>query len=155
MNRVLCDSCFWFGLLDPTDSYANSSEDWYETLVKLGDLELIIPYPSLYETLKTSICKSPRAMERFNNIITQYGILIPDDNYRDDAFNQVMSRTNYLGRHFSFVDIIIRLMLEDTNTNKNLFITSNVGDFKDITDAHGIELLEIKTNSEFRRKKDK
>lgn len=149
MNRVLCDSCFWFGLLDPSDSYACSSEDWYDTLTSFGDLKFIIPYPSLYETLKTSICKNHRAMERFNDIVTRYGYLIPDDDYREDAFKQVMSKSNYLGRHFSFVDIIIRLILEDPNVHKSLFITSNVGDFKDVTDSNGIELLEIQTNTDF------
>lgn len=149
MNRVLCDSCFWFGLFDSTDPYALSSEDWFETLTNYGEVEFIIPYPSLYETLKTAICKNQRAMERFNNIVNRFGYLIPDDDYREDAFTQVMSKSNYRGRHFSFVDLVIRLILDDSNVHKSLFITNNVGDFKDVTDPNGVELLEIKSNADF------
>lgn len=155
MFRVLCDSGFWFGLFDHSDKYSFSANDVFDVLEERGDTVYLMPYPSLYETLKTNICGNKSAMELFNRIVDNNCEQIPDDDYREDAFQLVRSKTNYLGAHYSFVDIILRLILEDSNIKKDCLVTNNVRDFKDVADKNHVEIEEILSNIAFRESPDK
>ena len=153
MYRVLCDSGFWFGLFDPSDDYYFSANSVFDYLEKLGNTVYLMPYPSLYETLRTEICGNKSAMECFNRIVDNNCERIPDDEYREDAFRVVRSKTNYLGAHYSFVDVIIRYILDDPKIKKDYLVTTNVKDFKDIADKNQVEIEEILLNSALRRTK--
>ncbi len=153
MSNVLCDSGFWFGLLDISDDFHQSAKDVFDYLEEQKDTVYLMPYPSLYETLKTSICGNKSAMEFFNRIVENNCEQIPDDNYREDAFKQVRSKSNYLGPHYSFVDIIIRFILDDSNVKKDCLITTNVKDFKDIADINHVDIEEIHVNKGARKSK--
>lgn len=152
MYKVLCDSCFWFGLLDPKDSYHYSAVDIFEAFESIGDVVYLMPYPSLYETLKTDICKNQTAMETFNRIVSKNCERIADDKYRDEAFNFAMSKSNYRGQHYSLVDVIIRSIIEDNSVKKDFLVTSNTKDFKDVADIHRVPIEEILNNEEFAKK---
>ena len=92
-------------------------------------------------------------MECFNRIVDNNCERIPDDEYREDAFRVVRSKTNYLGAHYSFVDVIIRYILDDPKIKKDYLVTTNVKDFKDIADKNQVEIEEILLNSALRRTK--
>lgn len=146
MSKVLCDSGFWFGLLDPGDDYRFSAKDIFDYFEEQRDVVYLMPYTSLYETLKTSICGNKSSMELFNRIVDNKCELIPDDSYRDDAFRVVRSKTNYYGAHYSFVDVIIRFILDDSTIKKDYLVTTNVKDFKDVADINHVKIEEILLN---------
>ena len=149
MYKVLCDSGFWFGLLDAKDEYHNSACELFELFEKMGDVVFLLPFPSLYEFLKTSICGNQKAMELFNSIVDKNCELVSDLDYREDAFNVVKSKSNYQGRHFSLVDIIIRFIIEDTRIKKDFLLTNNRKDFGDITEIYNVSIEDVLTNQEY------
>lgn len=150
MYNIVCDTCFWFGLLSPRDDYHLSALKIYEELLKNPQLRFIIPFPSLYETLNTAFCSNKTAMERFNEIVRDKAEYVYDDSYREEAFEQAMSQENISGRHFSLVDIIIRMIIEDNNVRKDAIITSNIRDFYDYYGK--IEILQMIANHEMQSK---
>lgn len=153
MMRVLCDSCFWFALCNEDDSYHLSAVDYLELFESSKDeVKLIIPFPSLYETLRTAFCKREKAMQHFNRVIDAFGYFVFDDNYRESSYAKVKSSQNYQGRHFSLVDMIIRSIIEDNNVRKDALVTSNIHDFDDITSVYGVEILPLDDNQTFRNR---
>ena len=153
MPRILCDSCFWFGLCDPHDPYHLSSKDWFEYFEGLYNLELVIPFPSMYETLRTEFCKRESGMADFNRAFEKYGVLIPDNLYRENAFEFVRSKANTQTRHFSFVDAVLRAIILDVNVNVDAIVTNNRGDFDDVANQSHIEVMSLIDNVTFGKKR--
>lgn len=82
--RVICDSCFWFALCDETDSYHLAAIDYLNLFEQSkNEIKLIIPFPSLYETLRTEFCKRGKAMQLFNRVVDAFGYFIFDDMLRN------------------------------------------------------------------------
>lgn len=144
--NVIIDSCFWFSFLQ------NRSADHHEEAVRIYDylteigVDLIIPYPSLYETLNTRLLKEGhRELSRWlasQLVSNEHYIKIPDNEYRDIAFNNTVSPFN--DRGISFVDNIIRAMLIDKSTQIKALVTFNRRDFEDICYERDIEILDEK-----------
>lgn len=129
MKRLIVDTGIWYALLDKADSKAI----YADTIKEIFDKhQLIVPFPSLYETINTKLIKN-----RYNQAVglfyylnnSQKVILIPDDNYRDKALKTVNSNLNNKDKQYSLVDTIIRLMMEDASLGDIAVITFNVGDF--------------------------
>ena len=151
MTKILCDSCFWFALCNEDDSYHLSAVDYLELFESSKDeVKLIIPFPSLYETLRTEFCKREKAMLLFNRVIDAFGYFVFDDKYREASYAIVKSSQNYQGRHFSLVDMIIRSIIEDNNVRKDALVTSNVHDFDDIASVYGVDILSLDDNQTYR-----
>lgn len=141
--NVLLDSCFWFSFLQ------NRRADHHEEAVKIYDflsgleVDFIIPYPSLYETLNTRLFKEGhRELSRWmaNQLVSNdHFIKIPDDKYREIAFINTVSPRN--SRGISFVDHIIRAMLVDKAAQIKALVTFNTHDFEDLCYKHGIEII--------------
>jgi hypothetical protein len=112
-NHVaLVDSCFWFALLDETDSLRAQALDYEDILL---DMKYIIPWPTLYETLGTRLMRRPHQVARFNAVLNRANaVLIPDKPYREAALEATLSIRNK-GRAISLVDSVLRFMVLDTN----------------------------------------
>ena len=137
--RFLCDSCFWFGLVDGGDEYFEESNKIYDFLMDFAPV-FLIPYPTLYEVLNTKFMrymaeKSPnriRAENFINSLIVnpQCYHLVSDSDYTGVALRKTLEN-NYRG--LSFVDNVLREMAADhKRLNIDSIITFNYKDFCDL-----------------------
>lgn len=146
MKIVLIDSGFWFALLGTRDSLKPFAEVIFERIESL-QCTVVIPYPSLYETVNTKLLKDKNkaAADWFLlqlNTNNRF-IRVPDDKYRDSAF---LATTTNRSRGISLVDNILRIMMEDKSMRVDTLITFNTGDFVDVCTKCGIELINEKTS---------
>lgn len=128
MERLIVDTGIWYAVLDKRDSRMNYAEDIAKVLEQH---QLLVPYPSLYETINTRLIKNEyqqadKLFAYLNN--PEKVVLVPDDKYREDALKAVQFNLNR-GKHYSLVDMIIRLMMEDDSLGPRAVLTFNAGDF--------------------------
>lgn len=128
MKNVIVDTCIWYALVDKNDAYSK----YADTITKLLDPhKVLVPYPSLYETVNTRLMRNRnrQANKLFAYLNNSEKVkLIPDDAYREQALEAVRFSLEQ-GKTYSLVDMIIRLMMEDVNLGDIAVITFNVGDF--------------------------
>lgn len=140
MPHVLLDSGFWYALCDQKDNVA-SREKIDSIYQRLQFHNIILPWPVAYETLRTSLCRKPVALKRFQQEAKQLKVdLLDDTAYRDDAYDLVFSSSLIGERPLSMVDCLIRLIIEDENVKVDYLVTFNVRDFHDVCMKRGIEL---------------
>jgi len=139
MNNVLVDTCFWYALFDARDP------DHYKAneLVHLLDSGIVIlPYPTLYETINTRFTRNKSWVEEFEKVLKNGNTrFIEDNNYKDIALSMTFDSTLNRHRPLSLVDMVIRLMLDDINLKIDYLITFNTGDFIDLCHKNRIELI--------------
>lgn len=146
MNNVLIDSCFWFSYLGTrNDNNQVIAKVIYERLEK-NSCNLIIPYPSLYETINTKLLrdKNRKAADWFLKQLVSNPryYKIYDDSYRESAFAKTLEGRN---RGISLVDQILREMMKDKLLRIDTLITFNTGDFIDVCSKYGVDLINEKT----------
>lgn len=137
-KNLLLDTSFWYALYERRDSH-------YEHAQNLADLldnhNLVLPWPSLYETLNTRFVRRREWIDSFANYATRNNtVQLPDDTYRDRALGRIFKNpTPWLA--LSLVDQVIRLALLDSAVKIDAMITFNPGDFHDICYSRNIELI--------------
>ena len=137
--RFLCDSCFWFGLVDSSDEYFYEANKIFDFLSDFNPV-FLIPYPTLYEVLNTKFMRF-FSEKSANKIRTEFFInslifnpncykLIDDSKYKESALKKTLE-SNYRG--LSFVDNVLREMAFDhINLNIESILTFNHKDFCDL-----------------------
>jgi predicted nucleic acid-binding protein len=140
MNNILIDTGFWYALYNEREKeYYNKAHELLDYL-SLGNI--IIPFPSLYETINTRFSKHIRGLEDFKRIIERNNAkLIDDSSYKSDALKLVFESSLLLKRPLSLVDLIIRLMLSDEKLDINYLISFNPKDFIDVCLKRRIQIL--------------
>jgi len=139
MNNILIDTGFWIALYDRRDSYNVVANDIFEYLT-LGNV--IIPYPSLYETINTRFVKNAPAMRSFKILLEKTNFQLMDDvDYKEFALESTFSFAYNSNRSLSLVDMVIRQMLADERLNISHLISFNQGDFQDICTRRNIQIL--------------
>jgi|SRR6056297_3554643 len=136
--RLLLDTGFWFALYDPRDTYHKEALEIAELLDIHG---LVVPWPTLYETLNTRLVRRRTAVQNFSHLLAGHNVhLLPDDDYRDAALEAICTP---LGPHrsLSLVDVVLRLVLADRNVKIDALITFNPGDFSDVCQRAGIDVF--------------
>ena len=128
MKRIIVDSCVWYACFDKTDTNYRYSEK-IRNVLKIHDI--IIPFPTLYETVNTRFVKINYGQMNglFNYINNPSKVyLVDDSSYKEKAVSLVFSNVN--NRYsYSLVDMIIRLMMEDISLGNIAVMTFNVKDF--------------------------
>lgn len=139
MNRVIIDTGYWRAIYDSHDDYHKISVDISERIINSREYRLVIPFPTMYELLRTEFVKRKSALQNIDYIIKDVSRvdLIYDERYRDKAYSEMIMTK----RNLSFVDCIVRAMLDDANLNIKGLITFNNGDFDDICRKKRIELI--------------
>ncbi len=139
MKYILVDTGFWIGLFDPRDSYYAKAQEKAEYL----DLfHVVLPWPILYETLRTRFVRKKAALGRFESYLKKPHLTYLDDSlYRKAAFDLSLESSLRHSRPLSLVDCAIRLILEDVNAKIDCLITFNQGDFADVCRRCRIELI--------------
>jgi predicted nucleic acid-binding protein len=136
--RLLLDTGFWFALYDPRDTYHKEALEIAELLDIHG---LVVPWPTLYETLNTRLVRRRTAVHNFSHLLAGHNVyLLPDENYRDAALEEIRTPSKS-HRALSLVDAVLRLVLVDRNVKIDALITFNPGDFSDICQRSGIEVF--------------
>ena len=135
--RLLVDSGFWLALYDSTDP-------WHEQAAANGELvedyPLLVPWPVLYETVKTRIVKRP-AFASFERVLKRNSTWLLDDSpYREACLDDAFSSG---GRPLSLVDLVLRRMLEDTALRIDGLLTINPKDFVDVCSRRRIEIVQM------------
>jgi predicted nucleic acid-binding protein len=136
MNKfILIDTGFWFALF-------NKKDGLHDKAIVLADLisgnNLLIPWPTLYETINTNFSKNLAAINGLGAFIKNpKSILIDDLKYRQDNLSDVFGNS----RSLSLVDRIIRSILSDQSYKIDYLITFNTGDFVDLCNYRRIEIL--------------
>ena len=138
-ERILIDTCFWIALYNERDGYHNDAEELFQLIV---DTNIIIPWPTLYETINTRLSKNYKGINKFDKIIKMPNtILLEDVEYKERALQFSIENSTKAIRPISLVDAIIREIIADVNINIDYLITYNKGDFIDLCQKRKVEIL--------------
>lgn len=128
--NVLIDTGFWFAYYDGSD------QKHQEAINIMGLLEhhqILMPFPSLYETINTRFSRRKEWAVHFSHLInSSQSTLIQDDSYKDATVQLTFESALIGNRAISMVDMVIRQMLDDVNLKVDAMITFNPDDFSDI-----------------------
>lgn len=139
MNNIIIDTGYWYALFDSRDKYHTDANNLAEYL-EIGNI--LIPYPTLYESLNTRFSKRREWMEEFEKIILRENVtLIDDSDYKESALNLTFETTLLQNRPISLVDTVIRIMLDDKNLKVDYLLSFNIGDFFDICQKRRIQFI--------------
>jgi predicted nucleic acid-binding protein len=136
-QTAVVDTGFWFALFRSDDQYHAQALGKEEIL---HSLNLVLPWPSLYETLNTEFVRDSRSMREFDRVRLRPNVALADDApYREAAYNEtfVLARK----RPLSLVDMVIRCILDDVNVRTDCLLTFNPRDFVDVCRRRQIEIL--------------
>ena len=132
--NVLIDTGFWYAYYDGSDEH---HEEALKIMDRLEIHRILIPYPSLYETIDTRFCKRKEWLAHFSRLInSEHCALIPDDSYKAISLELSVFSSLNQNRAISLVDMVIRQMIEDINLKTDVVITFNPGDFVDLCRMH-------------------
>lgn len=138
MKRLIIDSGVWYAAFDQSDDKYMYSD---KILNLLEMHELIVPFPSLYETINTRLLRNKYKQadylfEYLND--SKKVILVYDDKYREQALKSVSSNLNQ-NKSYSLVDMIIRLMMEDSSLGPIAVVSFNIADFIGVNNVEVID----------------
>jgi len=120
IHGILGDTCFWLEAFD-------QSRKHHKHAVKLLDNfsrgVLLMPWPIMYEVLRTYTVKNPKMMDGFRRVVSRPKVIkIDDHKYRSDCLNAAFAQR---GRAISLVDLIVRAVLCDENYRVTQLLTYN------------------------------
>jgi predicted nucleic acid-binding protein len=137
---ILTDTCFWLGLVDPSDQHHDKSKVISNLI---NDYKILFPWPCLYETISTHLARSRQRTLYFESILNKPEIeLIDDTKYKTTALSEVFEFNRYHGHTHSLADAVIREILKDIDIKVNYLVTYNAKDFYDVCAKRQIEILE-------------
>jgi predicted nucleic acid-binding protein len=138
-RNLIVDAGYWFALFTPSDQHHNAA---HARANHIDRLRVIFPWPTLYETLGTKFVKNPRGMEQIERLLGgPKAALIDDAPYRDKALDVTLREARLGKRSLSLCDVLIRLLIEDTNLQIAALLTFNVKDFHDVCLSKNVDIL--------------
>ena len=76
MNNIIVDSGFWYALYDKRDQYHAEANELAEYL-ELGNI--VMPFPTLYESINTRFTKRTDWMKEFERLLELNNVQLIDD----------------------------------------------------------------------------
>ncbi len=138
-HSVIIDTCFWFAFYDKSDRHHQTAQLKADILERMN---ILLPWPCLYETFNTRFAKNRFCVERFEKLLKAPHVKrISDEPYRERALDAAFTTSIIQSRPISLVDMVIRFIIEDVNIPKKALITFNPKDFSDVCQKYGIEML--------------
>lgn len=126
-QHILIDTGYLYALFEEKDEHHSEALEYAEFL---SDYEVIIPWPILYETVNTRFIRRPLTIRRMEGLLKRPNITLLDDRaYKQEALDLSLSN---VGRAFSVVDNVLRLVLDDRTVRVNYLFSFNRGDFADV-----------------------
>jgi predicted nucleic acid-binding protein len=139
MQNALADTGIWYGMFDPSDPYHKEARG---KALKLSTLRIVLPWPTLYETLRTKFVRNSLALSQLDRFLKGPNIEFLDDSaLRVAALDLTLESSLRSKRPLSMVDCLIRLLLDDVNTRVSYLATLNVRDFADACRKRGVEMI--------------
>ncbi len=149
MSAVCVDSSFLIGLYNDADQFHDRARRHFATYLSEESNRLVIPWPILYETVRTRTVRNREAMatlERDWRTLRVRGQLdfLDDREFREKAIDECLTevrrpQTQY--RALSLADRVVRQMLSTVNIRIDVFITYNTRDFLDVCRKMGRILI--------------
>jgi len=136
---LLVDTGAWIAFFDARDV---GHKEVIELSDFLEEAELVIPWPVLYETLRTRFVRRPEWMAQLNARLKKRNVVFVDDApYRADAYDLTVKSATVGRRHISMVDMVCRLIIADPGITIDCLITVNKGDFIDVCVRRSVDIL--------------
>lgn len=137
---LLVDTGIWIALFERRERDLLAPSVRREILDHLGAGPVLVPWPTLYETVNTRFAKDAAAMANLAKVVTARGTVLLDDTpYRDGAREACF--VTETTRRFSLVDGCLRRMLFDVGLRVKRFATFNGRDFQDVCRRRRIEIV--------------
>jgi predicted nucleic acid-binding protein len=126
-------------MFDRSDQHHSEAKDKVEVLERF---QIVLPWPTLYETLRTKFVKNSVALGQFERFLKRPNVThLDDSSFREAAFEMALESSLRQRRPLSMVDCLIRLLLEDGNTRISYLVTFNERDFADVCWRKGVEII--------------
>lgn len=143
MKTYIADTSFWIGLCYDNDAYRHDSIKLYENIQ--DNSKIILPWPSMYETLRTKFVRNYNALKRFEKELKRTNVIkYGDRQIRNSALTELFEMNLRHGRQLSLTDCMIRQIICN-GTKLNGLITSNKSDFLEICAPRRVEIYELTT----------
>lgn len=137
-RNIIVDTGFWFALYEPRDTFYNEANEIAELI---GDQNILLPWPTLYETINTRFAKRKDYMHAFEIFVNKSNVsLVNEEEYKENALKLAFEYSKIGKRSFSLVDIILREILSDDSYKIDYLLTFNSSDFIDICIKRKIEI---------------
>jgi predicted nucleic acid-binding protein len=141
MDRVLADTGVWYEMFDPRRLDADEIREIRKKAEILDFCRLVVPWPTLYETLRSRMVNNRIAMQLMENYLKRPNLEYVDDApYREEALKQAFSWCSR-GRPLGMVDCLIRLVLDDIKIKIDVLATVDPKDFVDVCRKKRIEII--------------
>ena len=133
------DTGFWIAAFDARDAHHGDAQTKFPVL---EHMQLVLPWPTVYETLRTRLVRNRYALGRMESVFKSRQITLLDDTqFREFALARSLSSSQQEKRPFSMVDWLIRLVIDDRNTKIDCLVTFNRADFADICARRRVTIL--------------
>jgi len=137
-KNVLTDTGFWIALYDKGKDHHNEAT---KAMADIGKFHILLPWPILYEVLRTRFVKNRIWVEQFDRSLRTLSIkFVNDVPYRDKAKTETIRLSSTGKRNLSLVDMVVRFMIQDMNLKIHLLMTYNIGDFWDVCSKRKIPI---------------
>jgi predicted nucleic acid-binding protein len=141
VNSIVLDTGVWIALFDPRERAKFKSSSVIESRIEA--MTVVLPWPIVYETLRTKFVRNVPALVNFEKYLKSPSINFIDDlKYRDKALELVFESSLRNRRPLSFVDCMIRILLDAHAPKIKYLATFNSSDFADVCRKHRIEILD-------------
>ena len=138
MHGVLADTCFWIAAFDPS-----AGSDHKSAAGLLEDLSrgvVLMPWPIMYEVLRTHTVRNPKMMDGFARVVRRPKVYkIDDGKYRKECLEEAFLIARR-GRPISLVDLIMRAVPRDDNYRVTQLLTYDQRDFVDVCRDRGVTM---------------
>lgn len=130
IRGVIGDTGFWIEAFDPAGKYHRAAAG---ALEDLRDAVILMPWPILYEVLRTKTVKHQRMTAAFERVVRQPKVIrIDDAKYRQSALEETIRQAASGRRTISLVDMVVRAVMSDVDYRVTRLLTFNAGDFADV-----------------------
>jgi len=139
-ETALVDTGFWIALFDPRDEH----HDLADSKGDLLDLvTVVVPWPTLYETLRTRFVRRPEWVLRLDQRLKRPTAVefVDDRDYRDEAYALAVEYSIRQKRPISMVDMLLRLLIDDPGVRVDYLFTTNPRDFRELCVKQNVTLV--------------
>ena len=139
-QHILVDTGVWYAMFATRDNNSKDLNGKAEYLE--SPFTVIVPWPTIYETLRTKFVKDRKGLDLFEKYLKKPHVTFLDaDRYREMAFDLAFDLSLRQDRPMSMVDCLLRLIIDDAEVPVDGLITFNERDFYDICSSHNVSML--------------
>jgi predicted nucleic acid-binding protein len=136
---ILVDTGSWIALFDAREQHHLAVAE-YADLIE--SLDLVMPWPIAYETLRTRFVRRPDWVASFDERLKRSTVtFIDDSDYCRDAYSLTVEYSTRMRKDISMVDMLCRLLIDDPNVRVDYLLTTNPSDFHDVCVRNDVEIL--------------